>query len=370
MAYEIAKRCMACTTVSVVLVFAMPIWVVGEAQVPCFFIFGDSIVDNGNNNNLFTLAKSNFPPYGIDTPTGVPTGRFTNNRTIADITGELLGFKDYIPPYADSHNADVLLGMNYASAAAGIRDETGQQLGGRISFNNQLKNHQDIISRIINKLGSNESTTHLNKCLYYVGLGNNDYINNYLLPLSYPSSHIYTPEQFAEVLIQQYSQQIETLYNYGAKKVALYSLLPIGCTPSEIAAYGTNGALCVEKINAQVVLFNNRLRSLVDELNNNFKDAKFIYVNLYDLALAAITNPAPLGFKVTNKACCGVGPNNGIACIPLQIPCHNRGEYLFWDAFHPTEASNLIISERTYHDQSLSITYPMDIFTLAQLQLS
>lgn len=88
---------------------------------------------------------------------------------------------------------------------------------------------------------------------------------------------------------------LQALYNYGAKKVALYSLLPIGCAPSEIARYGTNGALCVEHINAQVVLFNSRLRSLVDELNNNFKDAKFIYVNLYDLALAAIMNPAPFG---------------------------------------------------------------------------
>lgn len=43
-------------------------------------------------------------------------------------TGELLGLKDYIPPYADSHNANLLPGINYASAAAGIRDETGQHL--------------------------------------------------------------------------------------------------------------------------------------------------------------------------------------------------------------------------------------------------
>ncbi|WOG89720.1 hypothetical protein DCAR_0208958 [Daucus carota subsp. sativus] len=360
---------MLCTAISAALLSALPIWAVAEPLVDCFFIFGDSIVDNGNNNNLVTLAKSDFPPYGIDTPNHRPTGRFTNNRTIADITGELLGFKDYSPPYADSHNANLLPGINYASAAAGIRDETGQHLGGRISFNHQLRNHQDIISRIVNFLGSNESaTTHLNKCLYFVGLGNNDYINNYLLPLSYPSSRTYTPDQFAQVLIQQYSEQIKTLYSYGAKKVVLYSLLPIGCAPNEIAKYGTNGALCVENINAQVMLFNSRLRSLVDELNSNFKDANFVYVNLFDLALSAISNPGLFGFKVTNCACCGVGPNNGIACIPLEVPCQNRAEYLFWDAFHPTEASNLIIAQRSYHDQSLNVTYPMDISTLARLQ--
>lgn len=41
---------------------------------------------------------------------------------------QLLGFDDYIPPYASARGEDVLKGVNYASAAAGIRDETGQQL--------------------------------------------------------------------------------------------------------------------------------------------------------------------------------------------------------------------------------------------------
>lgn len=90
MAFEITKWCMLCTAISAALLSALPIWAVAEPLVDCFFIFGDSIVDNGNNNNLVTLAKSDFPPYGIDTPNHRPTGRFTNNRTIADITGHSL----------------------------------------------------------------------------------------------------------------------------------------------------------------------------------------------------------------------------------------------------------------------------------------
>lgn len=58
--------------------------VVYGQQVPCFFVFGDSLSDNGNNNNLESKAKVNFSPYGIDFPEG-PTGRFTNGRTIPDI---------------------------------------------------------------------------------------------------------------------------------------------------------------------------------------------------------------------------------------------------------------------------------------------
>ena len=55
------------------------------------FIFGDSLVDAGNNNYLPTLSKANIPPNGIDFKAsgGKPTGRFTNGRTIGDIVGRL-----------------------------------------------------------------------------------------------------------------------------------------------------------------------------------------------------------------------------------------------------------------------------------------
>ena len=58
-----------------------------DPLVPCFFIFGDSLSDAGNNNDLNTKAKANYPPYGIDYLDSVPTGRFTNGRTAVDILG-------------------------------------------------------------------------------------------------------------------------------------------------------------------------------------------------------------------------------------------------------------------------------------------
>jgi hypothetical protein len=46
------------------------------------FIFGDSLVDAGNNDYLNSLAKANYQPYGIDTSDHKPTGRFCNGRTV------------------------------------------------------------------------------------------------------------------------------------------------------------------------------------------------------------------------------------------------------------------------------------------------
>lgn len=61
----------------------------GETLVASF-IFGDSLVDAGNNNYLQTLSKANITPNGIDFKAsgGQPTGRYTNGRTIGDIVGE------------------------------------------------------------------------------------------------------------------------------------------------------------------------------------------------------------------------------------------------------------------------------------------
>ncbi|KAG5056230.1 hypothetical protein JHK85_008740 [Glycine max] len=50
-----------------------------------FFVFGDSLVDSGNNDFLVTTARADAPPYGIDYPTHRPTGRFSNGLNIPDL---------------------------------------------------------------------------------------------------------------------------------------------------------------------------------------------------------------------------------------------------------------------------------------------
>ncbi|TXG53702.1 hypothetical protein EZV62_018958 [Acer yangbiense] len=334
----------------------------GVPQVPCYFIFGASLYDNGNNNAFVTAARANYPPYGIDFRRG-PTGRFTNGRNPADIIAELLGFDNYIPPFASARGQDILKGVNYASGSSGIRDETGQHLGARISMNQQLLNHQSTISRIVSILGDNESASKLlSKCIYTVGIGNNDYIGNYFSRF-YPTRSIYTIERYAEILIQQYSGQLKTLYNYGARKVALFGVPPLGCSPIIISMLGTNGSLCVDIVNKAIQLFNAGLIPLIDELNKNQQDAKFIYLNSYHITMTPTT-----GFKFTKTPCCEVGGNNTLMlCIPFRTSCQNRSDYMYWDAVHPTEAANVMVAGRSYVNLDPSDTYPIDIHRLAQL---
>lgn len=70
------------------IAFAYLVSVASSAVAPgqVTYIFGDSMADVGNNNFFpQSLAKANYPWYGIDSSTKQPTGRFTNGRTIGDV---------------------------------------------------------------------------------------------------------------------------------------------------------------------------------------------------------------------------------------------------------------------------------------------
>lgn len=74
------------TIVAIFLVtFGRNVCVEGRA----FFVFGDSLVDSGNNNYLATSARADSPPYGIDYPTRRPTGRFSNGLNIPDLISSI-----------------------------------------------------------------------------------------------------------------------------------------------------------------------------------------------------------------------------------------------------------------------------------------
>ena len=70
---------------SLVLVLALGTIAPQIEAARAFFVFGDSLVDNGNNNYLATSARADSPPYGIDYPSHRPTGRFSNGLNIPDI---------------------------------------------------------------------------------------------------------------------------------------------------------------------------------------------------------------------------------------------------------------------------------------------
>jgi len=50
---------------------------------------------------------------------------------------------------------------------------------------------------------------HIQKSIFIISAGSNDYINNYLQPRFYDTSKLYQPKSFAEHLIEIFSQQLK-----------------------------------------------------------------------------------------------------------------------------------------------------------------
>ncbi|XP_042492691.1 GDSL esterase/lipase At4g16230-like [Macadamia integrifolia] len=337
-------------------------------EVPASFIFGDSLVDAGNNNYIVSLSKANYVPNGIDF--GQPTGRYTNGRTIVDIVGQEFGLT-FTPPYlAPTTTGPVVLkGVNYASGGGGILNHTGKIFGGRINLDAQLDNFANTRQDIISSIGSSETLNLFSRAIFSVTIGSNDFINNYLTPvISVPEQKLVSPETFVDTMISRYRLQLTRLYNFGARKIIVTNVGPIGCIPYERDLNPTAGDDCVAFPNEIALMFNLRLKTLVvEELSSTLVGSQFVYADVYNIVWDLIQNYASYGFEVANSACCYLSGKFGgiVPCGPTSKVCGDRSKYIFWDPYHPSDATNVIIAKRLMDGFDADV-YPINIRRLAQ----
>ncbi|CAA7042570.1 unnamed protein product [Microthlaspi erraticum] len=167
--------------------------------IPAIIVFGDSIVDAGNNDDMITEARCNFPPYGIDFNGGVPTGRFSNGKVPTDIIAEEFGIKPSIPAYRDPNlkPEDLLTGVTFASGGAGYVPFTSQISGG-IALSQQLKLFEEYVEKLKEMVGEERTKFIIQNSLFMVICGSNDIANTYF---ALPSvQHIYDVASFTTLL--------------------------------------------------------------------------------------------------------------------------------------------------------------------------
>lgn len=338
-------------------------------KIKGMFVFGSSLVDNGNNNFLkVSMAKADFSPYGIDFPLG-PSGRFTNGKNVIDLLGDQLKLGYYIPPFTNpsTKGSKVVHGVNYASGGSGILDDTGSLAGKVISLSQQIRNFEEVTLPDLEAqlgCGSRES---LPNYLFVVGSGGNDYSFNYFLSNDNSNTSL---EAFTANLVTKLSAQLKRLYDKGGRKFVLMSLNPIGCTPVAKAMHQSakknNKASCAQNLNQAAHLFNNRLKSLVDAIKPQMPASNLVFVNSYKVIRDIIRNPASTGFSDTSSPCCEVA-TIGVLCKRGGSTCANRTLHVFFDGLHPTEAVNVHIARNAYASNSKNEVYPMNVRELVGL---
>lgn len=77
----------------------------------------------------------------------------------------------------------------------------------RLPFNQQIKNFENALDQITDNLGAVDVAQVLSRSLFFVGMGSNDYLNNYLMP-NYPTRNQYNSQQFADLLVKEYTTQL------------------------------------------------------------------------------------------------------------------------------------------------------------------
>lgn len=354
-----------CYNVVFSLVMALAILNLKEAEAArAFFVFGDSLVDNGNNNYLATTARADAPPYGIDYPTHRPTGRFSNGLNIPDLISEELGSESTLPYLSPDLNGDKLLvGANFASAGIGVLNDTGIQFINIIRITRQLEYFQEYQQRVSALIGEEQTKKLVNGALVLITCGGNDFVNNYYLVPNSARSRQFPLPDYVKFVISEYRKILRRLYDLGARKVLVTGTGPLGCVPAELALRGTNGE-CSEELNNAAALYNPQLEEMIRQLNTEVGSHAFIAVNTRLMHNDFVTNPQAFGFVTAKVACCGQGPFNGLGlCNLASNLCPNRDAYAFWDPFHPSEKANRLIVKQIMSGTS-KYMHPMNLSTI------
>ncbi|MCD7465485.1 hypothetical protein HAX54_001407 [Datura stramonium] len=335
-----------------------------EGAPRAFFVFGDSLVDNGNNNYLATTARADSPPYGVDYPTHRPTGRFSNGLNIPDLISEQLGAEPTLPYLDPALTGDKLLvGANFASAGIGILNDTGIQFVNILRIPNQLELFQQYQQRVSALIGAEQTQRLVNDALVLITLGGNDYVNNYFLTPVSARQIQYNIEEYSRFVITEYRKILTRLHDLGARRVLVTGTGPLGCVPAERALWSSNGE-CANELQQAATIYNPLLVQMITSLNQEIGSDIFVAVNAMEMQNDFITNPKDYGFVTSKIACCGQGPYNGIGlCTTASSLCPNRDEYAFWDSFHPSEKANKIIVKTIFTGSDKYMT-PMNLSTI------
>nr|QBG82559.1 GDSL esterase/lipase At2g04570-like [Papaver somniferum] len=284
-----------------ILVFSV-LEITGTKKFPALIVFGDSTVDAGNNNQIPTLAKSNFLPYGQDFEGGKPTGRFCNGRLATDFLAEMLGIKDSIPAYLDPAFGieDFATGVTFASAATGYDVATSNLLA-VIPLSEELEYFKEYLQKLSSFLGKDGAVERARESLYFISIGTNDFILNYFT-VPGRSSH-FTVDEYEDFLLGTARNFLIELYSLGARKIVLTGLPPSGYLPVAKTLNHVSGIPNLEELNEAMCMLYHK------------------------------------GFENTEEGCCGTETFEfGILCKAADaLSCPDPSKYVFWDSVHPSE---------------------------------
>ncbi|KAE9458254.1 hypothetical protein C3L33_09844, partial [Rhododendron williamsianum] len=333
---------------------------IAQKQVPAMYVFGDSLVDVGNNNHLkISVAKANFPHNGVDYAGDKPTGRFSNGKNFADFIAEKAGLVASPPPYLSfvsnkSNEAfqSPVLALPLEVLASSMAQMNAIQ---SLPLPKQVNYYSTVYEDLVQQLGSADAQNHLSKSLFTVVVGSND-LFDYFKSGSDVSKES-TPQQYVDSMLTALKQELKSLHDFGGRKYVIAGIGAVGCCPSQ--RNQNKNDECHEEENQMALKYNEGLKSMLKGLKSELKgDMNYSYVDVYASLIASFGPPPIL------NGCYSYGLNWNlkaqVPCVPVATYCSNRSDHVFWDLYHPTEATARILVDIVFGDSQQS-GVPMNI---------
>lgn len=277
---------------------------VAAGPVNKMVVFGDSLSDNGNLYEYMRHQLPLSPPYH--------QGRFTNGPVWIEYVAQ-----HYFPENHKTRLIDYAFG---GSSIGGEEDDDDLDDGAMLS----LKSEMD--SYFLSHADKAEPNA-----LYVVWMGSNNY-------LALPEKERLDEE--LNIALSGLKEALARLAEKGAKQVMVVGLPDLGLIPMarEFDA--------VEDLSYLANTHNKLLREEVNRLQASRPDMKWVYFEVNDVFVDALTYPERYGFKETKKTCYDTleyAPSaHGILSMAARVKPRFKSEknpcdtYLFFDPVHPS----------------------------------
>ncbi|CAA2989554.1 GDSL esterase lipase EXL3-like [Olea europaea subsp. europaea] len=256
-----------------------------------------------------------------------------------------LGITELIPAYLDPNlkPEDLKKGVSFASGGCGFDPQT-PQLVSAISLSDQLELFKEYIGKLKGAVGEEEAHNILTNSIQLVVAGSDDLANTYF---TFGAEQLYDINSYSNLMVSSASSFIKELYKLGARRIAVFSIPPIGCLPSQRTVAGGGFRVCAEKYNQAAQLVNSKLSSECDSLAKKLPKSKVVYIDIYNPFLDLIQRPRNYGFEVADRGCCGTGIIEVIIlCNKFSGTCPVDTKYVFWDSYHPTERGYKVLLDQ------------------------
>lgn len=144
---------------------------------------------------------------------------------------------------------------------------------GVISLQEQLQQFQTLVEQ------NHIDKTLVQKSFFFFESGSND-IFNYFLPFDPPTLD---PDAYVQAMLTQVTKFMDQIYNHGARRIAVFSLGPVGCVPARALLPGAPIDRCFGKMNLMVKKYNKGLQSLVNDMPIKYPRVVGVYGAIYDI---------------------------------------------------------------------------------------